>query len=743
MSAPRLLRCALSLGLALLACGCEATWARWDGEEAVEERRFEDAVGHYRTALALDPAAGVEAQLAQARRDAARVRHEQAHEQAEAGDLDAARRSSEWAIHHDPAQEAYRERLFELRVQRRQVGDRLRQAQEAVEREDWLRAKRLLDPLLAFAKTVPQVEDLAQRSDAALVALYRQEAKRYALLGEHARASEFLAKASAIDPAATPELTQSRQRAQARALADQAADELKQKKLASALKLARRAYGLDASSRRVEAVLAEAQRVNVLAWLAAAERAPDAREALRHAAAAEAVGATQRALVQRIAKRKATYAKTLTARYLAQGLAYERMGHWGAAWLRYELGLKLRPGFAALEERRERVLAILRAQQRYRVVVQPMAEQGEVAPGGGELLARQLRLALTELFEGKRVEILGPRQLKNGVVAGLGLPPNAVLGGTAKRLWIDTRSRRVPRSLEYSAGLVPQLNRRVEQKKAAWQRAQQQLPNMQREAAKAERTAKEKQRAAQQAERAYQDAQRRLFPPGQRFELQEHSRRQRELNDYRRRRDQANQAATFAFGISITSQGLVRAQQSRAQRLLQDYLREPPYVDVPLRRTYRYEWVEITQTVHADVAVRLEDFSLPGQLGSWTAWAKVNEKDGMAAAFPAANLREDPLRLSGEQDFLRQGAARLAQELLGRVDKALAAWGTFSLRRARAERQAGHPADELHWLAVAWFQRGAGISTQDQRAVQARLLQLAGWDVASGEVDLKTLPPAP
>jgi len=47
------------------------------------------------------------------------------------------------------------------------------------------------------------------------------------------------------------------------------------------------------------------------------------------------------------------------------------------------------------------------------------------------------------------------------------------------------------------------------------------------------------------------------------------------------------------------------------------------------------------------------------------------------------------------------------------------------------------------WLAVAWFQRGAGISTQDQRAVQARLLQLAGWDVASGEVDLKTLPPAP
>ncbi|MGE0711410.1 MAG: hypothetical protein AB7N76_30200 [Planctomycetota bacterium] len=732
--------------LALAASGCQATWAEWDGDEAAEEGRFEAAVDGYRTALALDPLADVASKLGAAKAGAAKARHAAALELIQAGDLDRALASLEWAVHYDAVPELYRKALTELRARRRQLGDGLRRARQAVERQDWLRARRLLAPLQRFQATAPELAELGQRADQALVALYRQEGRRYALLGEHPRAAELLSEAAAIDAAvAGPELAQSRARAAAAAAADLAAAALAKGELGPALDRAREAAQLDPLARRSKAVLGEAQRRAVLAWLGAAERAADPRVALRDVLAAERVQPSQRALGERIVKRRETWEQTLAARYLAQGVTHERAGRWGASWLLYELAHALQPGFAPLTPRRAAVARVLQAQQTYRLVVLPFeTPQGEVAPGGGALLATALRGALAARHPQAQVQVLGHEQLQGQVVAGLGLPPNAVVRGATRRLWIDTTTRGVPRALEYAAGLVPQLNGRVEQKKAAWEGIQRDLPRLQQDTAKLQRDAEQKQRAAQQADADYRRAEQQLFPFGQQMTPAERSRRQMELQRYRDRRDQANQAATFALGLSITSQALLRSQQNGAAQRLQDYLQEPPYVDVPLRRTYRFEWRELTQVVHAEAAVALHELSLGGQLGSWTSWAKVEEKDGMSAAFPPGGLQEDPLRLTAPGDFLSQGAARLAQELLPKLEGQLAHWASFALRRARGARGAGRGDDELHWLAVAWWQRGpGGLSPEDQGELRARIRDLTGWDPGGAPLDLAKLPPAP
>ncbi|MBI3856743.1 MAG: hypothetical protein HY293_13730 [Planctomycetes bacterium] len=133
----------LSLGAGCQAGGSggpeEAEWAlraeaaRNPGDAALQAR-WKEA----RTKAAADSFAKIEAAL-------------------KSGDLPAAERRSEVAVFYVPENAEYRRRFGEVRALRRDVREQIRQADEAMRRRDWVRARRILEPIGTYQASFPQI----------------------------------------------------------------------------------------------------------------------------------------------------------------------------------------------------------------------------------------------------------------------------------------------------------------------------------------------------------------------------------------------------------------------------------------------------------------------------------------------------------------------------------------------------------------------------------------------------------
>lgn len=661
----------------------------------------------------------------------------------EAGDLDAAERAAEVPVYLEPDSEAYRAKFAAVRLLRRDIRERIRAADEAGAAGDWLRARRLIEPVRKFQVTFEALGPLWDRIALANHAIALREGERHLVLRDYAGAAGWFADAVALRPGEPTALARQQVATdwqRARALAHEAEALTGTGALPEAVAKAREAAQLHAESRHVQAVLREAVRLahrDHLARSTEAERAGDLRTALRWALRLRELDAPQQALREEAAARWTVLTGLAAARYLAAGIAEERRGRYGAAWCYYRVARALRPKFPGLPARLSATAEQLAARTTYRVLVMPLDARGWVVPGGGGLLADGVRAAIGATFGG-RVQALGPADCAGGRVRATGLPPDAVIRGATDRLWVatpDPEIRRAP--VDYVAGQVPALNDRVEQLKAAWDDAQARVPEAERLVPPAQRDY-ERYRADHDRAVAERDriGARRTSDPREQV---------RNSNDWQAASGRV-QSAALVMNIALlaleTAKAGVRQRQDQAEQLMQAYMAEEPYVMVPLRARYVAETAVVHTTVSARASVTLKDFA--GETVSEP--VRVEDaftlSDGVRVAFPEAGVEADPYAIASDRELLGRMAQRVGEAVVRGLHDRLAANATGLLARAAREATRGDRAGELHYLALALHARHA-LPEERAAALPVALAARTGLAADGSTIDVSKIPVEP
>ena len=723
--------------VAALLAGCSGQRFR-EADERVRASDFDGAVRLLNSLAASRPGdTAVRSKLRQVSQRAGEHHAETTVGLVTSGDLDAAVLAAETAVYFDPDEAAHRSRLSELLALRRKSKEDVRQATVAVEQEDWFAAERLLSPIRVYEPTFPEIATLSKATRRGNFDIFLREGQRFLKLKDYDRSVAYFERALAVLPEeadASQGLETASRRKQARALAAEARKLLNAGDLLSALEKAQQASELHRGGKYVGAVLKESYRQATLDFLDRERRATEAGrpvEALGWAERAVALEPPQRQLKERAASRQLILSKQLAARHLRQGIAQEKQGLHGAAWVEYKVAASIREQFTGVAERLREATAKLEQDRVQRVVVLPPKEAPRAAPGAGKLVAAALRTALRDVMP-TGVSLHSPEELAGDRLVSSGTHPDAVVHGEVRELWLTSQRPRIHRSTRrYEAGRVPALNPQVERQKAQWESMKQQVPQVAQQVATAERNARQYEAEVTRLQQTYdQEAQR----PYNYQDVNAMMERQRRMNQIEGPLRQARQNLALAQAGLYMAQSTHQQTQSSANRLLEGYLTQPPYVFSPLDRTYQVEAVTFEVDATAQATFRVKDFVLNRWLEPRTAKARFSTPDSVVAEYRRANVQGDPYNMSSDHELLERLADRIAQPAAKALGDQLRGRGARLVERAAQEQKSGNTDAEIHYLVRAWQDRTTLDAGQTDEILH-RVKELTGFDLAGDVVE--------
>jgi len=726
--------------LLVIAGGCTGP-TRGQADQAYAAGDVDRAAWLYRQLAADESAApDLRARAQTVSHEAAQQHADRIPELREAGDLVSAERAAEWAIYHRADHAPYQRTLAELRRSQRGLERRIRAVEASMAKADWLRARERIEPLMVYAATFPELDSLWRTVARENHRIAMGEGERFLTLHDYGRAESYFADAADLLPesdTARTRLQVARDRLRARDLAQQAATAIDAGHHVQALAAAREAVALHQDSRHAQAVLADVLRRSAhhhLERAAAAEAKGDWRSALRAAEAGRALEVPQQGLRRRVEITALRARKHLAAAYLARAITAEERGLYAAAWLWAETASRIHAelhGLAAVHARNATRLA---HHKRYHLVVMRFAGAGpRLAPGAAGLAAEELRKALVgELSEDVAVHTRAELD-EDHRIAGTDLPPDAIVRGTLRELWLSAGEPQVTRrSTRYVAGHVPDINPELARSKQRWETAQARIPELAREAEKKQRArdqvAARRNQAGRELDAAYD------MPIGN--TIAEMNARNRAINQRSAILNQVKNEHLMAEFSYQTAEAAHATAVREADELMRAYLATPPYIDVPLEQHYTYDEVVITVNGSAQASV------LIAETASGRRWsvapeprATVQEQDRLVEAFPEAGIAGDGVDMPADGVLLRRLCTDLARDAVEQIAPVVRSASDRLLERAR---RAEHPDVALHWRVLAW--RGQRYAEIDGAAATRQLEADTGLDLDGEGIDLARLP---
>lgn len=730
------------LAIVLSMTGCFGPSVR-DAEELVEAGRLDEAENLMRWLVQREPDdSTLEKQWREVSRQAAEAHFQPVEELIAEGKLHEAAVEVETAIYYNPTDQNYRAILSSLHRLHRETRQRMELVRAAAKEEDWHGAKRLLDPVLLYRDTFPELDQMHEEVRRGNFDIYLREGKRFLTVSDYEQSRLYFEKALEIfseDDEAINGLEASRARSQARGIAHEALTLLGEAKHMPALAKAKEAADLHPESEYVEAVLTECYRRATLDCLAREEDAYLAGRphvALDWLDQAVEIDPPQRQLRERIRARHDTVTKELAALYQKTGIQNERQGRMAGAWVSYRVAASLDPDLKGLSERLQRSHDAVEPRSIYRVVVLPAGQQERTTPGAGERLEKALRSQLAEAgLDG--VRFYSHRDVDGERLRETGERPDAVLAATLESFWLESKDPRLEdKSRVYVAGHVPELNPGLAQTRERWEQSQSEVPAAARVQEQAGASLKQQAEEVRRLQEAYDQAAGQSAPSGDVEAVLARQQELKRLEDDLRGSITAQRLAEEKLSETTRAR---EAAEAAAQRDLETYLAESPYEFAALERTYAFQEATVEVEAVARATFRLKDFALVSPLEPVPVDAKIELRDALVAPYPRANVPGDAVDLPGDEVLLTRLAERLAGKAVNELRDLLSEAATRRVERADVEAEGGDAFAAIHFLTLAWQVRNS-LSAEERDSVRLRVRRLCGLDLENGEVDRLLLP---